>query len=47
MKVAIPMMLYRMSPSERRWKAFVLHLLTTTDDDRATFLGGAVSFPGQ
>lgn len=41
-KVAIPMMLYRMSPSERRLKAFVRHLLTTTDDDWAPFLGDAV-----
>ncbi|NTX01059.1 alpha/beta fold hydrolase [Myxococcus sp. CA040A] len=41
-KVAIPMMLYRMSPTERRLKAFVRHLLTTTDDDWAPFLGDAV-----
>ncbi|WIG98744.1 alpha/beta hydrolase [Myxococcus sp. SDU36] len=41
-KVALPMMLYRMSPSERRLKAFVRHLLTTTDDDWAPFLGDAV-----
>ncbi|WP_163782497.1 alpha/beta fold hydrolase [Myxococcus vastator] len=41
-KVALPMMLYRMSPSERRLKAFVRHLLTTTNDDWAPFLGDAV-----
>ncbi|MBZ4418841.1 alpha/beta fold hydrolase [Myxococcus sp. RHSTA-1-4] len=41
-KVALPMMLYRLAPSERRLKAFVSNLLTTTDDDWTPFLGDAV-----
>ncbi|WP_164012854.1 alpha/beta fold hydrolase [Pyxidicoccus trucidator] len=41
-RIALPMMMYRLSPSERRLKAFVRHLLTTTDDDWAAFLGDAV-----
>ncbi|MFP2926569.1 alpha/beta fold hydrolase [Pyxidicoccus sp. 3LG] len=41
-KVGIPMMLYRMSPSEPRLKAFVRHLLTTTDDDWMPYLGDAL-----
>jgi pimeloyl-ACP methyl ester carboxylesterase len=41
-KVGIPMMLYRMSPSERRLKAFVRHMLTTTDDDWMPYLGDAL-----
>lgn len=40
-KVGLPMMLYRMSPSERRLKALVRHLLTTTDDDWMPYLGDA------
>ena len=41
-KVGLPMMLYRLSPSERRLKAFTRNLLTTTDDDWMPFLGDAV-----
>ncbi|RKH38724.1 alpha/beta fold hydrolase [Corallococcus sicarius] len=41
-KVALPMMLYRMSPTERRLQNFVGNLLTTTDDDWAPYLGDAV-----
>ncbi|PTL85721.1 alpha/beta fold hydrolase [Vitiosangium sp. GDMCC 1.1324] len=41
-KVGIPMMLYRMSPSEQRLKAFVRHMLTTTDDDWVPYLGDAL-----
>jgi pimeloyl-ACP methyl ester carboxylesterase len=41
-KVVLPMMMYRLSPSERRLKAFVRNLLTTTDDDWAPFIGDAV-----
>jgi pimeloyl-ACP methyl ester carboxylesterase len=42
LKVGLPMMLYRLSPSERRLKAFVRNLLTTTDDDWMPFLGDAI-----
>lgn len=38
-KIAFPMMLYRLMPTERRLKAFVRHLLTTVDDDWAPYLG--------
>lgn len=41
-KIGLPMMLYNLSPSERRLKAFVRHLLTTTDDDWAPYLGDAL-----
>jgi pimeloyl-ACP methyl ester carboxylesterase len=41
-KVGLPMMLYRLSPSERRLDAFTRNLLTTTDDDWKPFLGDAV-----
>lgn len=41
-KIALPMMLYRLSPTQRRLEAFVRHLLTTTDDDWAPYLGDAV-----
>ncbi|WNG38707.1 alpha/beta hydrolase [Archangium violaceum] len=41
-KLGLPMMLYRLSPSEQRLKAFVRHLLTTTDDDWAPYLGDAL-----
>jgi len=40
-RIGIPMMLYRMFPSERRRQAFVQNLLTTTDDDWAPYLGDA------
>jgi pimeloyl-ACP methyl ester carboxylesterase len=40
-KLGIPMALYRMSPSEQRLKAFVRHLLTTTDDEWTSYLGDA------
>ncbi len=40
-KVGFPMMLYLLSPSERRLKAFVRHLLTTHDDDWMPYLGDA------
>jgi pimeloyl-ACP methyl ester carboxylesterase len=40
-KLGIPMMLYRMFPSERRLRAFTRHLLTTTDDDWMPYLGDA------
>ncbi|QRK08104.1 alpha/beta hydrolase [Archangium violaceum] len=41
-KIGLPMMLYRLSPSERRLKAFVRHLLTTPDDDWVPYLGDAL-----
>ncbi|XXF78957.1 alpha/beta hydrolase [Myxococcaceae bacterium GXIMD 01537] len=40
-KLGLPLMLYRLSPSERRLKALVQNLLTTTDDDWAPYLGDA------
>ena len=40
-KLGIPMLLYRMSPSEKRLRACVQHLLTTTDDDWVPYLGDA------
>jgi 2-hydroxy-6-oxonona-2,4-dienedioate hydrolase len=42
LKLGLPMMLYNLSPSERRLKAFVRHLLTTTDDDWMPYLGDAL-----
>jgi pimeloyl-ACP methyl ester carboxylesterase len=41
-KIALPMMLYRLSPSPRRLEGMVRHLLTNTDDDWAPYLGDAV-----
>jgi pimeloyl-ACP methyl ester carboxylesterase len=41
-RIALPMLLYRLSPSEARLRAFVRHLLTTLDDDWAPYLGDAV-----
>jgi pimeloyl-ACP methyl ester carboxylesterase len=41
-KVGLPMLFYRLAPSEKRLKAFVSNLLTTTDDDWAPYLGDAV-----
>lgn len=40
-KIAIPMLLYRMFPSERRLAAFLRHLLTTPGDDWTPYLGDA------
>jgi 2-hydroxy-6-oxonona-2,4-dienedioate hydrolase len=40
-KLMIPMMLYRMFPSERRLHAFVSHLLTTLGDDWTPYLRDA------
>ncbi|MFL5355493.1 alpha/beta fold hydrolase [Archangium sp.] len=41
-KLGLPMMLYNLSPSERRLEAFVRHLLTTPDDDWKPYLGDAL-----
>jgi 2-hydroxy-6-oxonona-2,4-dienedioate hydrolase len=41
-KIAIPMMRYRGKPTPERLARFVRHLLTTTDDDWAPYLGDAV-----
>lgn len=40
-KVAVPMMRYRWKPTEKRLRAFVRNLLTTTDDDWMPYLGDA------
>jgi pimeloyl-ACP methyl ester carboxylesterase len=41
-RMAIPMMLYLKSPSERRLKAFLKNLLTSWDDNWATYMGEAL-----
>lgn len=41
-RLVLPMMLYRLSPSERRLKAFTRNLLTTTDDDWEPYLADAL-----
>ncbi|MEX0905384.1 MAG: alpha/beta hydrolase [Balneolaceae bacterium] len=38
-KMAVPLMLYKISPSEKRLRNFVKHLITTWDDDWAHYLG--------
>lgn len=40
-KMGWPMTLFMMSPTEKRLRAFVRHLLTTTDDDWVPYLGTA------
>jgi 2-hydroxy-6-oxonona-2,4-dienedioate hydrolase len=40
-KMMIPLMLYRMLGSERRWQAFARNLLTTVDDDWMPYLRDA------
>jgi 2-hydroxy-6-oxonona-2,4-dienedioate hydrolase len=40
-KIGLPMLRYRMAPSPRRLEACVRHLLTTTDDPWAPYLGDA------
>jgi pimeloyl-ACP methyl ester carboxylesterase len=40
-KIGVPMLLYRLFPSEKRLRAFVKNLLTTTDDDWMPYLGDA------
>lgn len=40
-KIAIPMLLYRKFPSERRLAKFMSHLLTTQGDDWTPYLGDA------
>jgi pimeloyl-ACP methyl ester carboxylesterase len=41
-RIALPMLAYRMMPSEKRLQSFVKNLLTTTNDDWAPYLGCAV-----
>jgi pimeloyl-ACP methyl ester carboxylesterase len=41
-QVGIPMLLYKMSPSERRLRAFVDPLFSTWDEDWAHYMGDAV-----
>lgn len=41
-RIAWPMLRYRLAPSPRRLAGFVRHLLTTPDDDWASYLGDAV-----
>jgi pimeloyl-ACP methyl ester carboxylesterase len=41
-RMALPMMLYVMSPSERRLKAFLKNLLTNWDDNWSTYMGDAL-----
>ncbi|KFE63993.1 alpha/beta fold hydrolase [Hyalangium minutum] len=41
-KVGLPMMLYRLSPSERRLQAVVRHLFTTLDEDWVPYMGDAL-----
>ncbi|MDP1829148.1 MAG: alpha/beta hydrolase [Archangium sp.] len=41
LKMGLPMALYLMAPSEARLQKFVKHLLTTTNDDWAPYLGDA------
>jgi pimeloyl-ACP methyl ester carboxylesterase len=41
-RVGLPMLRYRLSPSEKSLRGFVRNLLTTTDDDWTPYLGDAV-----
>jgi pimeloyl-ACP methyl ester carboxylesterase len=41
-KVGLPVLKYRWAPTEARRKAFIEHLLTTTDDDWGHYLGDAM-----
>jgi pimeloyl-ACP methyl ester carboxylesterase len=41
LKMAVPMIMYKMSPTEKRLRALVDPLLTTWDDDWAHYLGDA------
>lgn len=38
-KMALPMMMYKISPTEKRLRKLVSHLITTWDDDWARYLG--------
>ncbi|TMQ04633.1 MAG: alpha/beta hydrolase [Deltaproteobacteria bacterium] len=41
-KMALPMLMYRLWPSQRRLQRFLRHLLTTHDDDWTPYLGDAL-----